>query len=259
MIEKFYHFKDDEIYLIPLGDLHIGEKASFFEKALKILDNAKENEYFVMVGDLIDNALSDSIGDTHNQALNIEEQINIVRRILERGKDKILGVISGNHEYRAAKLAGIEPLKVICDSLGILYDENLLVLEIAVGNNASYGSARRMQYNIVVAHGYTSARTIGGKINANARIMDIINNADIYITGHTHQPSVVFNANYEIDKRNKNVKLYQNALITTTAFVGYAKYAERKFYPPNAFVNVKIKLVGKGQDKKAEIIHEIYF
>lgn len=259
MISKVYTFEQDEINLIPLGDLHIGEQVSFFEKAIDIINKSNENDYFVLLGDMIDNAIEDSVGDTHNQAFTIQEQIEIMQRIINAGKDKILGVVAGNHEYRTAKKVGIEPIKIICSDYSIPYAESLLVLQIAVGKNARRGSNKRIVYNIVVGHGYSSARTLGGKINANARIMDVIRNADIYITGHTHQPSVVFNASFEIDKYNKNVRQYQNALITTTSFVGYARYAARKFYSPNAFVNLKINLSGTGQDKVAKIIHEIYF
>ena len=55
----------EEVFIVPLSDLHIG--ATFNQKKFEdyrqwILD--RDNAYCVINGDVIDNAITESIGDT---------------------------------------------------------------------------------------------------------------------------------------------------------------------------------------------------
>jgi len=253
LISRYFPLKFINIH--PLADLHIGAPESFFEKAILKIERSGENDFFVLAGDLVNNDTRTSVGDVHSQVLTIEEQFESVRRLLKKHKNKILGVISGNHEQRTEKATGINPLELICRDLGIEYDDNILILDISVGTHGK-GSLKRYNYVLVMGHGYTSARTMGGKINANARLMNVINNADIYITAHTHSPSLSFEDYFEVDKRNKQLTAKTRGLVVIPAFLGYSKYAEQKFLQPTSYVDVVINLVGGGKEKKVRISYE---
>jgi len=196
-----FAFEGDELKIIPLGDIHIGSPQSRIQEVVKIIETADENVRFIFAGDVIDNALRDSISDVYEQTQNPHEALKAFTQLLDLAKGKVLGVISGNHELR--------------------------------------------DYLIAIGHGYTGARTPGGKINANARIRDVVINCDIYITGHTHQPSLHKEAYFEADKRNKKLTLRERYLLTIPAWLSYEKYAAKRFYPPASPGLAVIHLSGK--------------
>ncbi len=128
------------------------------------------------------------------------------------------------------------------------------MLDLSVGTGKSgRGSKRRSNYILVIGHGYTSARTVGGKITGNARIADIVVDGDIYITGHTHQPSVVKLNRFITDRRNKNLQNHEYYLVTIPAWLGYEEYAARKFMQPTASGILQITLHGDTKERLVEI------
>jgi len=174
-----FAFEGDELKIIPLGDIHIGSPQSRIKEVVKIIETADENVRFIFAGDVIDNALRDSISDVYEQTQNPHEALKAFTQLLDLAKGKVLGVISGNHELRTKRRVGVDILELLCEERNIPYAEDILILDIAVKGTASYGSRKRLDYLIAIGHGYTGARTPGGKINANARIRDVVINCDI--------------------------------------------------------------------------------
>ncbi len=244
--------KEDFIYLIPIGDLHLGSPASRKKELKKLIESADRRTFFILLGDILDNAIIESLGNVYEQELNPQNALEEIIELLKPVKDRILGAVSGNHEERTRRRVGIDVMKIISQALCIDYENDIFVFDISVGENASRGSARRVNYSIVVGHGYTGARTLGGKITANGRIIDVVIGADIYITAHTHQPSVVPFARFEIDPHNKKLFKRNGYLITIPAWQDYENYAARKFMHPNANSFLTIKLSGK--TKNIEVI-----
>jgi len=234
--------------------MHIGSPQSRFKDLEKIIQRAPPDTYFIFAGDMIDNALRDSLGDVYSAIKNPQESLKELYSLLKDYKNRILGVVSGNHEYRTKKRVGIDPLSFYCSDLNIPYSSDILVLDLSVGTGKSgRGSKRRSNYILVIGHGYTSARTVGGKITGNARITDVVVDGDIYITGHTHQPSVVKLNRFITDRRNKNLQNHEYYLITIPAWLGYEEYAARKFLQPTASGIVQITLHGDTREKLVEI------
>jgi len=251
---KYTHtwIKEKAIKLIALGDIHIGSPQSKVDEVVKLIKNADKSTYFIFVGDVIDNAIIDSVSNVYEQTQNPQRALNGFSELLKLTNGKTLAVVSGNHEERTRKKVGVDLLEVVCNDLGVPYENDIFVLDISVGDGKQdRGSARRSNYSIVVGHGYSGARTTGGKITANGRIIDVISNADIYITGHTHQPSVVKTSRFEIDSRNKKLMQREMYLITIPAWLGYEKYAARKFMHPSALGVIEIDL--SGTDKQIEV------
>lgn len=245
-----YFIEGKAVRIIPLGDIHIGSPQSRIKDVIKIIESADENVRFIFAGDVIDNALRDSVSDIYEQTANPHEALKAFSQLLDLAKGKVLGVISGNHEYRTKKRVGVDILELLCEERRVPYAEDILVLDIAVGGQASYGSRKRLDYLIAIGHGYSSSRTPGGKINANSKIRDVVINCDIYITGHTHQPSVHKEAYFEADRRNKKLLLRERYLLTIPAWLDYESYAARRFYAPSSPGLAMIELSGQ----KREII-----
>ena len=241
------------VTVLAVGDLHIGSPQSKFRELQNLIRGAPESTFFLFVGDVIDNALIDSLGNVYDAEMNPHESLQEFYELLRQVRDRTLGVVSGNHEYRTKRRVGIDPLSFICGELGIPYSPDILVLDVAVGDGKNgRGSRRRSDYVLVAGHGYTSARTVGGKITANARLADVITNADVYITGHTHQPSVVKLNRFLADTRNKKLLDHEYYVVTIPAWLGYEEYAARKFYQPSASGVVEIRL--SGTKKEVEIV-----
>lgn len=253
---EYWHlvFEGEELCLVPLGDLHIGSPYSRVEEALKIIMKADDNTRFLLAGDIIDNALRDSVSDIYEQTQSPHQALKAFVQLLDLAEGKVIGVISGNHELRTKKRVGIDILELLCEERHIPYSEDILVLEIAVKGPRAYGSKRRVDYVIAVGHGYTSARTAGGKVNANARIRDVIEDCDVYITGHVHQPFCWKESYYVVDKQNKRLRLKDRVFVNIPAWVGSEPYAIRRFYRPSSSGLITIILSGKKHEVVATLI-----
>jgi DNA polymerase II small subunit/DNA polymerase delta subunit B len=66
----------DEIEIYPLNDLHIGAKETdikLFQQFAKFIKD-KPNRYIVCIGDLLNNALKNSVSDVYSETMNPNEQ-----------------------------------------------------------------------------------------------------------------------------------------------------------------------------------------
>lgn len=240
--------KEDAVRVIGIADVHVGSPQSRLRELKTFIEQNKDSAFFVFLGDVIDNAIVDSVSDIYEQTMNPEHALFEFYQLLDLVPGRVLGIVSGNHEERTKRRVGVDLLKVVAQQKSIAYSEDILVIDLSVGNSASRGSKRRIQYTIAVGHGYSSARGIGAKITGNGRIIDVITNADIYLTAHTHQPSIVKAARFEADTRNKKLFLREFYLVTVPSWLGYEHYAAQKFMHPSALGYIEIVLSGVKKD-----------
>jgi len=243
----------EEIEVLAIADVHVGSPESKLKKLIDVIQSASEQTFFIFLGDILDNAIIDSVSDVYAQTMSPEEALHLFSNLLDLCGGRVLGVVSGNHELRTRKRVGVDILGVVCEEKKVPYSPNILVLDVAVGMNARRGSRRRVQYTIACGHGYSSARGIGAKVTANGRIIDVIMNADIYLTAHTHQPSVVKLARFEADTRNKRLFQREAFLVTVPSWVGYEHYAAQKFMHPTAEGYISLTLSGTEKKISVEI------
>lgn len=246
----------EEVLLYAIGDLHIGAETVDIDVVKNYIRELaqEENAYFVFLGDLIDNAIIDSVGNVYKETESPHDALLNVVHILDMLRGRVLGIVSGNHEDRTTKKVGVDLLGLIAEERGIPYSSSILALIVAVNEGkARQSSLRRTCYNVVVGHGYGGGRTPGGKVNMASKLMEVITNADIYITGHTHMPAWTKHAHFEIDNRNKKLYLREKHLVTVPAFLGYEEYASKKFMAPTPFACVKIILDGMQKGIRVEV------
>lgn len=244
--------KSEYTRLIGIADVHIGSAQSRVSKLKELLKSLNENDLVVFLGDIIDNAIIDSVSNIYEQTMNPEQALYVFTQLLDICKSRAVGVVSGNHEERTKKRVGVDLLSVICKERGVAYSSDILVLDISVGNGASRGSKRRVQYTVVCGHGYSSARGVGAKITASGRIIDVVVNGDIYLTAHTHQPGVVKIARFEADTRNKKLQQREAFLVTVPSWTDYETYAAQKFMHPPA--NAFVEIILSGKEKRVEVV-----
>jgi hypothetical protein len=109
-------------------------------------------------------------------------QTSRLTRMFKPISDKILGILPGNHEITLKKSFSYDATAVMAESLNIpiITDPGFLVLKFNRSNTSSF------KIKILCNHGISTARRKGGVVNALEDISRYID-ADIYLTGHSHQ------------------------------------------------------------------------
>lgn len=110
-------------YVVGYGDLHYGSPQSDMTLAGEIRDWIKRTgALWIGTGDLIECAHRESVGaGVYEQIRTPDEQIDEIVPFLRPIAGQCLGLIKGNHEERAHKLCGIDPMAIIARELDVPY------------------------------------------------------------------------------------------------------------------------------------------
>jgi len=223
--------------ILFFGDLHYGYPTCKIDKAKAMLDYALEKKiYVLLMGDLIEAGLKDSIGDSmYRQKLNPQEQmegmVEILTPIAEAGL--IVGMHEGNHENRITKSTGIDITKIMAKLLGVSY----------LGYSCwSLLSVNGIRYSIYSTHGSSGSKFKHTKLKA---IMDIAAwiNSDIMAMGHVHSVASEIIIKQRFDAtRNQIVEDKQYVCLTGSYMAWDGSYAQAKNYPITKLGSPKAKL-----------------
>ena len=246
----------EEIEIHPMADLHIGDSMSDFKLIMERIEYIKNtpNAYCILDGDLMDAAIASSIGDTYGANLQPMEQLRMCVKIFEPIKDKILCVLSGNHENRIYKTDGLDITELMCSQLGIpqKYSPTTALLFIRFGKNTNDHPNRRQLYTAYVTHGSGGGRREGGKVNRLADLACIVD-ADIYIHAHTHLPLIFKEAFFRVSGSNSSVALVDKLFVNTAASLDYGGYGDRAGFKPASKSNPVIYMEGKRKNMWAKL------
>lgn len=243
------------------SDLHLGSKRCDIKTIQDRVERVKNNEnvYAIIVGDVVDNATKNSIADTYEEALTPMQQVKHAVMIFEPIKDKILGVVSGNHCFRSYKTEGVDLLYFMCAELGIAdkYDMTACLLFIRFGKQVNHGKAKRncsagrkICYSLYMSHGSGGGSTVGGSANKLEKRGQIID-ADIIVQGHTHKPLTFRESFFKVDPQNNSAYPKEQVFVNSSATLEYEEYAERMGLKPNSKVSPVIVL--NGQTKQVTV------
>lgn len=245
------------IELHPMADLHIGDLCSDYKLILERIEHIKNtpNAYCILDGDLMDTAISASIGDTYGANLQPMEQLKQCVKIFEPIKDKILAVLPGNHENRVYKADGIDLTALMCSQLGIAerYSETTAVLFIRFGKGGGNRTPNRPQlYTVYVTHGAGGGRKAGGKVNRLADLASIVD-CDVYIHAHTHLP-IVFKESFGRPSRvNSTIEVVDKLFVNVAAALNYGGYGDKAGFKPASKRSPVIYLDGLKHDMWAQL------
>lgn len=252
----------DEIILVPLGDLHVGHVNCDKQKIMEIIDWIKHTgAYWIGMGDY-----ADAIVPTDERRFDIEtvdpelnhpdKQYYWVKQQFMKIKDRCLGLHIGNHDYELERRHFHRFVWELCDDLQVKYlgwtaFTHLKIIHV----NGPKGNTKT-SFTIFSTHGYYNGRRLGGAVN---RIEDIAADfeADIYLFAHTHQLEghrrVVLALQY--GPKNEHVKIVEKKKVyaLTGGFlkgyqVGSLSYVERKNLKPNKIGILTICIYPKTRD-----------
>ena len=247
MIE--HDFPKEDINIYPLSDLHIGSQEfneGEWEKFKKKILSAPNN-YIVIVGDLLNNAIKASVSNSYDETMRPRSQKKWLAEQLEPLKNRILCAVGGNHEARNKDVDDDPLFDVLCKlDIEDRYRQNAAIMLLRFGKNATNHDCH--VYTMLVTHGSGGGSLTGSGVNKNERFGYVFDGLDILVTGHTHKPVISAPSKIVIDHQNKKVSQKPFLCVTATAWMNYGGYAMRKQLTPASIRPQVITLEGKKKE-----------
>jgi hypothetical protein len=220
---------EDHGYLIPLGDLHRGDRhltARGLGKLKGYLDWVmdRENAYIFLMGDIL-NVASRQSKTNPFESMSGNDEYDAAIKLFNPYKDRIIGAITGNHEQRMYKDYGFNPLGPFCNELNIPYCGFSSCIKIRVGRRKEAKNQFQQVYWGFAHHGNGGGGTLGAAINRKVKLQEIVHGMDFYMAGHDHQ-LVAGSRNVLLPKRD-TIEHQRVHYIDTGSFLDWdGSYAE---------------------------------
>ena len=232
------------ITIVPLADAHYGSQEfneTMWHQTIKRIQD-DEHCFAVLVGDLIDNGLNNSVTDVYNATCSPGEQKEWLAEELKPIASKILASVGGNHERRTVKEADQDPLYDVMIRLGCedVYRSNLCFLQVKFTYPLNGKDKQRYEFKFALTHGAGGGQYIGSSANRVQNFGMAIEGIDCLITGHTHKP-VTFPVS-KLIFTNSTVIKRQFVVAVASSFLDYGGYPVRKMMVPTAQTTTEILL-----------------
>lgn len=261
IVHQFYGGHD--ITIKPIADVHLGSEGcmeqDFIRFVRQILDTP--NQYVILAGDLLDNAVKSSIGNVYRATIPPMEQKIMMCKILEplAQDGRILCIVPGNHERRSRETDS-DPTYDIAAKLNLehLYRESIAFLKIQMGvekyeNGNRVRGELRPTYSLAVIHGAAGGQFAGSVVNRGERFALAMDGVDCLIMGHSHRPWTTQSAKLKVDTKNNVVSVTDFKVISASSWLNYVGYPIQKMLPPSAHCEQVLKLSGKSKQMKVEM------
>lgn len=224
-INSRYNGNHDSIYLIYMGDLHIGNKYmnyDYINQVFNFIDANRDRCRLILMGDQLECATKTSVGrSVFEESFNIDSQFDLAARLFTRYADIIDLVLDGNHEDRIMQSTSLEITEKLTTVVGCRHAYGKFQGVVR------YRMHTGMIYTTYCWHGATGGTKDASALNA---LLAMRNNctAHIYAMGHTHKLMYVTREHF-IPGDKKLVTINQGFINTGTA-LDYGGYGEQKNY-----------------------------
>lgn len=237
--------------------MHIGDALVDTKRFSEFVSEAsEENTYIIINGDIINNAIVNSVSNIYNDIYTPKQQIDIITDVLMPIRHKVLVMCEGNHELRTSKLTNIHLMEEVArrlytkeDADKIYSDEPYLIF-LSFGKNQGRDT-RKTVYSIYGKHGTGGGKRVGSKANHLEDMLNIVN-ADIFISGHTHVPISFRLMSHNVDYRNRKVNEKEHIFVNANAFLKYGGYGEEFGFRPTSTIYPKLFL--SGTDRSVRVL-----
>lgn len=185
-----YDYKDI-IKIKPIADVHLGNRFCDIKAFKAFLEDTDDKTYYIGIGDLLDSIIvkdpkryrKSSDGSPGDDDDILGWQINQMAELLMPIKDRILVIGDGNHEETIVSLCSLNPVKMLCDKLGVHYGGYTYFLTLRL--RMEDGRGRTVV--IKASHGWGGgSRTEGADITKFSRDAGRYE-ADVFMYGHVHK------------------------------------------------------------------------
>lgn len=221
----------DYLLLIFISDLHYGNvnvDMDYIDKLLNFVQ-ATDRVYAVLNGDILDNwVMLSPQGGIYEQSISPEHQKDIIVNRLMPLKDKILGLVYGNHEGRSQKSGEKNPAKVMAEELDLAY--------LGAGGriNLNFG---KLCYKIHVRHKFRYESSFNPTHACNRLVEQLDAEADIVAIGHKHEPAT--GAYYKAGKQRTFLRF--GSAMPTNSYADYLGFGKTPMVAPCVVINGKTK------------------
>lgn len=195
----------------------------------------EDNTYILLLGDLINNNTRSSVGSPYEDNVRPREQKKIMAEMLAPLRDKIIGIVSGNHERRSLKDADDDPTYDIACKLDLedVYRENAAFIHLEIGSRKSKDKEwSGATYNIGMTHGSGGGALTGSSVNRNERFAYSFENLDVMITAHTHKGSVTKPGKYVFNATTGRMLFKPYVCVSVCSWLSYGGYGLQKMLLP---------------------------
>ena len=249
------HSFSDAITIYPVADVHLGAVEHAQNEWQGFLRQVKaEDAYLILAGDLLNNSVrSAGFANPFDEAIRPREAKKLMVEYLAPLKDRILCVVTGNHERRTYRDDDQDLTYDICSKLDIehIYRENVAYMSVSIGNRQERESTPESTYNFAVTHGAGGGIYTGAAVNRNERFGNIIDGLDCLIAGHVHKGFITKPSKIIIDSRNKTVKVRHYVVVSCVSWLNYSGYAVQKMLlPAHACAPQKLRLLSDRRNKR---------
>ena len=229
------HRFDHEIDIYPIADVHLGaveHAETEWQNFLKRVE--RENAYLILAGDLLNNSTRGvRFANPFDEVLRPREAKRRMTEYLKPLADRILCVVSGNHEQRTIRDSDQDLTYDICAKLEIehLYRENMAFMKVQLGQRNTSTKCRQ-SYVLCVTHGRGGGIYTGAAVNSSERFGNLIEGVDCIVTGHVHKGYVTKPAKIVVDSIHNWVGLRPYTVISCISWLNYGSYAARSMLLP---------------------------
>ena len=226
-----FRANDSHIYVVTLSDLHVGAGSiDYIKSTIKFIQSVP-NMYVVLGGDMINNTTKNSKGCVLEEYATGKEQIELLIKLIEPIKDRIIAVCGGgNHERRTYDDCFLSIPEIVATLLGI---PDKYIPDIAIG----FINVKEVCYIYGVLHKHRKTRNYYEHLNC-----------DILILEHTHELNVTEKLVLSHNKYAKTTSVktvYEVDNGSALALPRYAKFAGYSPLPIGCYI---AELSGKNRD-----------
>jgi predicted MPP superfamily phosphohydrolase len=242
---------NEPVTIVPIGDMHVGNigfDKKYFQDMVDWICEEK-NCYTIGMGDFADSIIhldADryDVNCVDTEFNTIEKQYRYVSKWLGKlaKKDKLLAILTGNHEYTIEHKYGHEICNRLAYDLGV---KNLGVqgmIRLVLQENYDTKKNKSHAYTMFCHHGCGAGRKTGSVVNRIEEFAEAYD-ADLFAMGHTHRKFGSIQARWKISDQkdgdgNLTLREHKVAFINTGTFLntfvvgGPSTYAERAGYNP---------------------------
>jgi len=230
------------------GDIHLGAKTCDYDAATEAITRCLEKGIHVLVmGDMLECATRYSVGaGIYEQTMTIQDQMQMLVDTLQPVADAglLIGIHSGNHEFRITKETGLNIVTIMCQQLGARYLNHACFHLWKVG---------KQSYTAHSTHGSSGARLPYTKIKGALDVFRYVD-TEIVAYGHVHGLDHMTALYSAVNKSRKTVDSRARHAILTGSYLRYSgSYAEQKNLPPVQMGSPIISLYGDNHDIRVSL------
>ena len=250
-----HHF-EGEIDIYPIADVHLGAMEQDEASWQAFVQNVMQQDaaYLILAGDLLNNSVRGTrFANPFDERYRPRDAKRLMVDYLRPLRDRILCVVTGNHERRTYRDDDQDLTYDICSKLDIehLYRENVAFMSVGIGHKSATEERPRYAYTFAVTHGAGGGIYTGATVNRNERWGNVVDGLDCLVVGHTHKGTVSKPSKIVIDARNGNITMKHYTVISCVSWLAYGGYAARGMMLPAAHSDPqRIHLKGTGANGK---------